>query len=195
MRTLIENQLNFKLTKAQQKFVAENERLIGYVSYKRFRFQGNNEIYEFCYGYAAVGLCQAAKIYDPRHDGTFAGLACRCIYMAICQALRIWYKDRAKQPLSLNQVVDEKGHEFGELIPAPGEFEPLEYKILAESVYQKVESVLGDKDKEIFRLWLHGRAEIKIARAMGISYGSVKVRICRAKKQCRASFNYGEIFS
>ena len=187
---------NVKLTKEQQKLAADNERLIGYVSYKLYHFQRNSEEYELCYGYAATGLCQAAKIYDPSR-GTFAAIACRCIKFAINDALRKRDRYRAAlQPISLDAPLCLDANDNLDLLaPAPDEIEPLEYKILCESVYQKVETFLTPMQKKAFRPWLHGEEETEIAREINTSYASVKNLIHFSKKRCIVCFNPDEIFS
>ena len=85
--------------------------------------------------------------------------------------------------------------ELGSIIPAPDEWNPLEYKVLVESVYQKVEPVLTAKEKEVFRPWLHGKSSDEIARAIGVSKAAVKNRTEKARKKCRALFNPEEIFT
>lgn len=99
--------------------------------------------------------------------------------------------------ISLNKKVCTDGNapEFGDLIPAPDEWESLEYKVLVESVCQKVEPVLSANEKESFRLWLHGMSSDEIAKIIGASTIAVKNRTEKARKKCKALFNPDEMFA
>jgi DNA-directed RNA polymerase specialized sigma subunit len=200
MRTLIEDQLNFKLTKEQQKLVIENANVIGAVFHKFVRKYNSTERYDEIYGDAAIGLCRAAKIFNETYNnqGSFFSFAFDFVQWAVFNSNRkrnTYYHHNA----SLNAIIGNDDHgddvELGEQIPAPDEWEQLEYKILAESAYQKVEPVLTIKEKEVFWPWLHGVAYPQIAKATGVKEHTVRTRMVTAKNKCRIFFNPEEIFS
>jgi len=197
MKDSMENPKSMKLTEEQQRLVDENERLIGYVSCKLCHLRMNSELYEYCYGYAAIGLCKAAKVMNKLDYKTFAGLACKWILFEVRNAMNRFYRYReVYQPLSLDApLCPGADDDFGSLISSPDKMELLEYKILAESVYQRVEPVLTPTLKKAFKPWLHGKQETEIAKALGVSRNVVKARIYLAKKQCRALFSPDEMFT
>ncbi|HCM24659.1 MAG TPA: hypothetical protein DHW78_10110 [Ruminococcaceae bacterium] len=192
---------NVKLTKEQQKLVANYEKYIGFVCGKLYHMKKGEELEEYCYGMGALYLCHAAVLYTPA-CGVFSGYAWQYIKYGVLNARRKFFKHRDRCKLSLDTpILSEDGSDtFTSLIPAPDEIEPLEYRILTESVYQKVEPALiykgkGKKQAEVFRLWLHGMREPEIAKRMKISDAYVRELICYSKKICRTYFNADEIFS
>jgi len=187
------SQQDIRLTKEQQQFVADNEGLINYMYTKKFRFL--KAPYDFYYGYAAIGLCKAAIAYDA-NKGSFFALAYLCIKSEITHAYESANKDIWTR-LSLNDLVYENDtSELESKIPAPDEWEKIEYKILAESVYQRVELVLTPKEKVAFKRWLHGENKFEIARAMGgISINTVSDHVINAKNKCRELINPDELFA
>lgn len=199
---LTEDSKNIMLTKEQQQLVADNENVIGAVFQRLVRqYNLTCEEYADFYGDAAVNLCKAAKIYVKRKGSKdkFFVFAFVCVKWGI---LNSYMKEEKHlhRTTSINKIIGQDDHgddvELGEIIPSPDdEFEQLEYKILAESVYQKVESVLGDKEKEAFQPWLLGNKNPEIARALGISQHTSLCRIIRAREKCRNAFNADEIFS
>ncbi len=192
-----DNQEDCKLTREQQKLVADNERIIGCVLHKFLHKFRTKECYEYYYGYAAIGLCQAARQFDKNGTVSFFSFAFQDVKWAVYNANA--KRKRDLQPsISLNQIVgncEDYDEELGSLIQAPDEFEPLEYKILVESVCQKVEPALTVEEKEALRLWLHGKNSTEISRAMNIGTSDAKMNIQRAKKKCKVCFSPDEIFS
>jgi RNA polymerase sigma factor (sigma-70 family) len=199
---LTEDSENIKLTKKQQKLVADNENVIGAVFQRLVRqYHFTCEEYADFYGDAAIALCRAAKIFDEKYNnnGRFFSFAFVCVNWSIFNS---YMKDEKHfhRTTSLNKIIGQDDHgddvELSEIIPSPDdEFEQLEYKILAESAYQKVEPVLGNKEKDAFRLYLLGNENPEIAITLRISQHASLCRIWRAKKKCRTCFNADEIFS
>jgi len=189
---LINSQQDMKLTKEQQQLVADSENLI----YFQMRIMHIKDFEEF-YGSAAYGLCKAARDYNPS-KGSFSTLATLYIRNEILMDKKEW--KRSLHPLiSIDQTKEfDHGGDTEESIiqvPAEDEFLPLEYKILVESVYQKVEYVLTAKEKLVFRPWLQGKRGSEIAIEMGFKKGTIEKNIRNAKKKCRDLFNPAEIFS
>jgi RNA polymerase sigma factor (sigma-70 family) len=200
MRVLVEDMLDFKLTETQKKLVVENANVIGAVFHKFIHTRYTTVNYDEIYGDAAIGLCRAAKIFEEKYHnkGNFFSFAFVFVKWAMMNSSR--KRDTYYQyTTSLNEIIGQDDHgvdvELGEQIPAPDEWESLEYKILAESVYQKVEPVLTEKERKVFRPWLHGKEYMEIAKELGISPHTVVNRRTSAKKKCRAAFTADEIFS
>jgi hypothetical protein len=100
--------------------------------------------------------------------------------------------------MSLDQPIDTDtvGDTFGSLIPDPDDvWEHLEYRILVESVCQKVAPVLSPREKVAFNYWLHGKKNVEIAKAMGTCNQTASDYVLFAKKKCRTFFNADEMFS
>lgn len=201
MENSTEDSKNIMLTKEQQQLVADNENVIGAV-FQRFvrEYHSGGESYADLYGDAAINLCRAAKMFDEQYDNKDKFFVFAFVWVKWAMFGHFMKEEKyLKRTTNLNKIIGHDDHgtdvELGETIPSPDEWEQLEYKILAESVYQKVESVLGDKEKEAFRLYLLGNENPKVAIALGISQHSSLCRIWRAKKKCREVFNADEIFA
>lgn len=185
----------FRLTKAQQKLVADHEYIIGDAIHK-FCPGNKGSDYEKLYGDAAIGLCKAAHYYD-RSRGPFYQIAYSFVKWAIYSAFRMDYtRKHVLDTLSVDQPFSEDDScTLGSIIPAPDEYEQLEYKILVESVLQRVEPALTAEEKEAFRPWLYGESLSDISKAVGIRPVTVNSRIQKAKNKCRASFDADQIFA
>lgn len=183
---------NMKLTKEQQKLVADNERVIGAV-FKKFAHICNlRESYDDFYGDAAIYLCKAALYVDDVN--CFFSYSYTFVKWAMVNALRnrINY---SKHTVNIDEENDELD-EFSSLIQtSDGKWEQLEYKILVESVLQRVDPILTPAEKEAFNLYLQGKTNNDIAKILGIKYGAAKKRIVKAKKKCKNTLTPENIFS
>ncbi|WP_164918963.1 MULTISPECIES: sigma-70 family RNA polymerase sigma factor [Acutalibacteraceae] len=203
MKNLAESPQYGSLTNEQQQLVIENEKVIGaafkFVAHTFYTYKSHLK-YDDIYGDAAIGLCRAAKIYGANgdHSSSFFSFAFNFVESAILNSCRKATAD-SNRTISLNKIVcgDEDGNdaELGSRIPAPDEWDPLEYKVLVESVCQKVEPVLSTKEKESFRLWLHGMSSDEIAKTIGVSTFAVRDRTAKARRKCRACFDPEEMFA
>lgn len=198
----VEDSQFFKLTPKQQQLVVDNEKVIAIVYRKLIRMYSLTFplSYDDIYGDAAIALCKAAKIYDESKYNTasFFSFAIRFVKFALndfVEKRNTYYRHNA----NLNIV-----EETVEQIPAPDEWETLEYKILIESIYQKVESVLSAGEKDVFQLWLHGissksmckyAASNDITRSLNITKKAANLRLMRAKTKCRAMINSNDFFA
>jgi RNA polymerase sigma factor (sigma-70 family) len=184
----------WQLTTAQQELVAENEYIITHVFNKLHLY---DNYADDVYGAAAIGLCEAAKFYNKNNELPFYPVAFTYIKFKIFKEYNHKQKEQKALggTLSLNQPGIEGADELESVIPAPDEWEALEYKILADSLYQKVEHVLTFKEKEVFLRWLHGETNSDIARTEGMSRASISLRILSARNKCRTFFKADEIFS
>lgn len=195
----VKQSTEIKLTLKQQQLVADNADIILAVFFKLFKYNAVIS-YGDIYGDAAIALCKAAKIYDEEenHISPFPSFAFSVVKFKI---LNSWKKASVfyRRNTSFNRVIAQYDHgkykELGELIPAPDEWETLEYKILAESVFQRLSPVLTVKEKEVFRPWLHGVRVSEIAKATGIQQHTIRTRMTTARKKCRIFFNPTDIFS
>ncbi|WBY63691.1 hypothetical protein [Thermocaproicibacter melissae] len=201
MRTSVEDTLDFKLTKAQKKLVEDNFKVIGYV-YRRIKRSYLIAVsYDEIFGDAAIGLCRAAKYFDEKrhNEGNFFPLAYRSVQFAVFNSVKK-SKKYYHNTTSLNEPIfsefgDDEEKELGSIIPAPDDWESLEYKILVESIFQRVECILSDGEKKIFRPWLNGVEYQDIAKKLRITPYSVMAMELSIQEKCRAAFRADEIFS
>lgn len=194
----LQNSIENKLTLKQQQLVADNAEVIASVFKKCFKYNTMLR-YEEVYGDAAIALCKAAKDYDEGNNYnstffTFAFSYVKHVILHIIEKKAMLYHHN----ISINTIIGQddtgKERELCDLIPAPDEWEQLEYKILVESAYQKVEPVLTAKEKEAFRPWLHGEEISNIAGVTGTNQRTLRTRIRKARIKCRTAFNADEIF-
>lgn len=181
----------WKLTKEQQEIVVENEYIISHVLNK---LHIQNNYADDVYGAAAIGLCEAAKNYDENNRLPFYAVAFSYIKFKIFKEYN-HTKKALGGTLSLDQPAVDGADGLESVIPAPDEWEALEYKILADSLYQKIEPVLTDKEKVVFRRWLHGENNSDIARSLGKTRAATSLSILNARKKCQVSFNTDELFT
>lgn len=200
MKNQAVNSKSFTLTPKQQQLVEENKRVIGLVFRKYCKYNSMLR-FEDIYGDAAIALCYAAKVFEEKYksEGSFFGFAYHCVKCTILQLKIRKQTNDSLIPTSLNVSIgqDDSGDpkELGEEIPAPDEWEQIEYRILLESIYQKVEPVLTVREKEVFRLWLHGEEYKEIANKLGISRGTAVHTRTMAKKKCCSMFNPDDFFA
>jgi len=180
----IEDWQSMRLTKGQQKLVADNEIVIRVVFNKIARQYNLTEPYDNFYGDAAIYLCKAALYVDDMNR--FFAYS----YTFVKWALRGVLDDKYSQRTINVDEENEELEELSSLIYVPDDkWEQVEYKILAESVYQRVEPVLTYAEKQVFQLYLYGKSIKDIAGMLGIKYGAAKKRAKMAKKKCRDLFN------
>jgi RNA polymerase sigma factor (sigma-70 family) len=180
----IENWQSMILTKEQQKLVADNECVIRAVFKKFAREYNLTEPNDNFYGDAAIYLCKAALYVDDVNY--FFAYSYTFVKWAMPGVLEDKYSQR-----TIN--IDEENDELEELSSliqvSDDKWDHIEYKIFAESVYQRVEPVLTPEEKEAFKLCLDGKTIKDIARILKIKYGAAKRRTRMAKKKCKDFFN------
>lgn len=196
MESLTEDHENRKLTKEQQQLVIDNEYII-YLVLKKYNL---TPFKEDMWDIGEIGLCKAAQHWNQKSRFSFFTVAFDYIKWEFNTEGRKDIKCLSPK-ISLDQPIDNSnpdsaGDTFGSLIPDPDdEWEHLEYRILVESVCQKVAPVLSPMEKVAFNYWLHGKKNTEIAKAMGTCYQSASDFVLVARKKCRAAFNPDEIFS
>lgn len=173
------------LTVEQKKLVEENERFIYYVL-KRLCLP-----IEDYYGAAAIGICKAAKSYDPSRGYTFATWAWNCMKNE-CFMERRAEKRRDRPYLegfSLDQPsFNNDGDMVYPQIASDDSFsewiEDTEDESHAAEIYSKAQKKMTEKEKAAFKLFLVGRTQNDIARDIGTSRSYVSRLIEKAKTKC-----------
>ena len=196
-KNFTDHQVGRKLTKEQQQLVIDSEYIIYCVMKKYNLTPYKDEFWDI----GEIGLCKAALQWDEKRGVPFFTLAFNYIKWEFNTEGRKEMKDLYPK-MSLDQPVgndnsDAAGETFGSLVPDPDdEFERIEYKILVESVYQKVEHALSPKEKVAFKRWLYGENYTNIAREMGgISSRTISDHIVNARNKCKTFFNPDELFT
>lgn len=177
------------LTEAQQKLVADNEKLI-YYTLNRFGYP----LDEF-YGLGAIGLCRAAKIYNPK-DGSFANTAVWQIRSACnAEVMRLKRHKRPQYPISLETPVKAKNGlddlTLGDVIPSPGNaFDKVDDGAEAKDLLNKLKHNphISGRDKEIFLKWVGGDTQAKLSREYGISRERIRQIINSVKVWIRREY-------
>lgn len=173
------------LTEAQQKLVADNEKLI-YYALSKFGYP----LDEF-YDVGAIGLCKAAKIYNPK-KGSFANTAIMQIRSACNGELaRAKRHKRPQYPISLETPVKAKGGDsnltLGDVLPSPSNMvDEAEAMMEATSLLSKLKCSrhISSRDKEIFLKWVTGETQTELSREYGVSRERIRQIISSIKSRC-----------
>jgi hypothetical protein len=168
-----------------------NQQVIGTVYRKCVRDTCIDYNYGDYFGDAAVALCEAAKKFTRKYDEKRGFYMYALTYLTYDIRKKYWREYRyQREKTSLESYEDDFGddHDFGSVISDPNDdFEMLEYKILVESVCQKVGKVLLPKEKEFFQLWLYGFQCDEIARFLCFKRAGLP-SIPRLKKKVHVEF-------
>ncbi|MVB11629.1 helix-turn-helix protein [Caprobacter fermentans] len=185
-----------KLTKEQQKLVIDYEHVI----YRVLKQYNLTPFRERLWDIGEIGLCEAALRWNEHNQSkgisffTFA-------FKRIQSELNTEYKKEKKclyPTISLDQPIqnDDFADVFGSLVgDTDDEFERIEYNILVESVYQKVEPVLSSSEKVTLKHWLHGEKCNDIAKTLGVNFNTISANIANIKNKCKTFFDPKEMFS
>lgn len=168
------------LTVEQSALAEENERLI-YYALKRF---GITDIDEY-YGFAAVGLCKAAKYWAPER-GKFSTFAMVVMRNELHLARRSQRKD-VKPSVSIDYR-DDDGACLQ--LAAPDSFETVESRMLRNYVVGVAKARLKPKDYETFESLLYGEKTEVFAHRIGQTYHSAATRRVKVRKKLRTVFNH-----
>ena len=193
---LADNQRYSKLTKQQQQLVLNNEYII-YCVLKKYNL---TPFQDDMWDVGEIGLCKAAQRWDEKDGVSFFTVAFNYIKWEFnttgrSEIKNVFPKISLDQPIEDNNS-DTVGDTLGSFVPDPDdEWEHLEYRILVESVCQKVEHVLSPKEKVAFTYWLQGKKNGEIAKAMGVCFQTTSECIQNAKNKCRSFFNAEEMFA
>lgn len=185
-----------RLTKEQQQLVIDNE----YIIYLVLKKYGLTRFQDDMWDIGEIGLCKAARRWNEKSGVSFFSVAFNYIKWEFNTEGRkeikcLYPKMSLDQPID-NDNSDTVGDTFGSLIPDPDDvWEHLEYRILVESVCQKVAPVLSPREKVAFNYWLHGKKNVEIAKAMGTCQQTASDFVVLAKSKCRTFFNADEMFA
>lgn len=163
------------MTDGQRKLAEENHNLI-----YSFLHEQRLSIDEW-YGLAAIGLCEAAELYDPAR-GTFSTIAYSCMRNKIYKQLR---RDSAKKrgsefvTVSLQEVRRnaKTGDDYALEDVVPSEMH-MEDEVIAEMNLRRVLGDTKDRDRKVLLLLSDGMSQNMVAHVIGTSQATVS-RIAR----------------
>lgn len=169
-----------KLTPEQIRIVEENHNLIYFVIHK------NKWNIEECYGAAALGLCLAARNFDPSRGTKFSTYAIKTITYSIKNSFRRqqWH---AINTTSLDAAIFVKDNgspvALGDLVEDP--IDRITDAINLNDFREALDE-LGALYKELYRLYAQGFTQTEIAHKLGISQPMISRKINQIKKYLQA---------
>lgn len=163
-----------KLTPEQAKLVEDNHNLIYHVLLK---YHWDIDKY---YGIAAIGLCNAAKMFDPTKGIKFSTYACIAIKNQVLY-------DKRKRQLPIDFSLDERFYindkgdnaSKGDLIE---DSTNLIDDVIFELALKETLGKLDEKHRRTLELKMQGVDQTTIGEMEGITQGSVSRRLKRIKE-------------
>ncbi len=160
---------------ARNTLIERNLRLVAFVAKKYYQ---SGKDYEDLISIGTIGLIKAINKFDESKGIRFATYAVRCIHNEILMCLRS--EKKLVNEVSMNEPIgfDYEGNEINlmDILCDEDEsvFNEVNLKLDTKKLYEGVESVLDDREREIIilRYGLYGKkalAQRTIAKALGIS--------------------------
>ena len=175
-----------KLTKEQQNFVAENHNLI-------YKFLNEMNLPdEKYYDLAAIGLCQAAIVYDNSR-GAFSTLAFKCMKSQIC---RYWQHKSRKYIIPDDKIISYDCEVCGDDLYDKVDFLDFIFNEISNEYFDEYENIinkvaieemqneLNAKEKVILRMLYSGLERKEIAKELSCTVEGVRYCIGRIRKKC-----------
>lgn len=160
------------LTDSQALLVEKNHSLIF-----SFLKKCNLEIDDW-YGVAALGLCNAARHFDPDRNIKFSSLAYQCMLNSVRMEMRSQRK-LVSASLSLEDPISDIEDES--LLISETVYEEADFRdaIAIRSMYNQVRDQFSIRDRNIIdRIFLHSQDQRSVASNYGISQAQIS-RICK----------------
>lgn len=177
-----------KLSEEKRKFAEKNHNLIYYYLHSR------NLNYEEFYDIVAIGLCKAAKSYDPTKGFTFSAFACKCMYNEVGNYLakeskRFGIKDTSL--LSLDDAIPNREEDKDSLVINTIESASYlpESEIEAKMMEETLDAILTDQERQVFHYRLESYNQSAIGRKMGLSRQRVNTLMGQIKKKWIGIYN------
>ena len=169
----MEQTVERKLTTEQQKLVEDNHTLI--YSYLHKNSLGQVDWYGVC----ALGLCKAAKTYNPMR-GAFSTYAFTCMhYEVLSEMLKLNAKKRNGYTLlSLEEPLSEEGFTLGCQL---ADSACMESNVVLRLSLEEFCYPLSDRERQVFLLYISGLKYKEIGERLRISPS----RVCQLLKLMR----------
>jgi len=158
------------MTTEQKKLVEDNHNLI-----YSFLRKVNLDIEDY-YDLAAIGLCKAAKGYNPDKGLAFSTFAYRCMRNQVGQEFRkenMQKRSGDKEILYYDKVIENEDGStaaFRDLMPAQTN---VEEEVVTSCTLRDALEHLDNRSRRIFYLLSQGYTQCEIAAELGISQPSV----------------------
>ena len=167
------------LTEAQQALTEKNHAYIYYIIKKL------GLPVEDYYGAAAIGLCKAARAYNPSKGTAFSTFAYAVMSNEIMQECRRGAK-RIRPVASLDDFLgDSDGDTLSTVIADPiDRIDAIDTRLLLE---QAIAHIKNPRTLEIVNLYMAGHRQADIAKHFGISRSCVGMILQSVKEFCKRS--------
>lgn len=174
------------LTNEQQMLVIGNMAFVNYIIGKQFSAVPlcNTISRDDLESAGYLGLCKAAKTFDPALETKFSTYAAVCIANEIRMILR---KHRVADTISLSECVGDyfdtpEKNSLGALIGQEEEgFENILDKIFVEQIVPKVHKAITPKERQILKYHLLGYKQEYIGEQVGTSQPFISRKINKIK--------------
>ena len=172
-----------QLTEAQQALTEKNHAYIYYIIKKL------GLPVEDYYGAAAIGLCKAARAYNPSKGTAFSTFAYAVMSNEIMQECRRGAK-RIRPVASLDDFLgDSDGDTLSTVIADPiDRIDAIDTRLLLE---QAIAHIKNPRTLEIVNLYMAGHRQADIAKHFGISRSYVGMILQSVKEFCKRSLQDG----
>lgn len=127
-----------------------------------------------------VGLCKAAKLYDPNLNVKFVTYATRLVVTNMLLYIRN------------NKKNVEKTVVLKDFMTPPDE--ATEDTVLLNQVVAYLRQTLSEKNFKIFQMWLGGATQSEIARSVGCTKQNVSILIKRIQEKVKRKFGDEKLF-
>lgn len=179
-----------QLTDEQRQIATDNHGLIG----KYLNDHKSTMEYEDWYDILAIGLCQAARSYNPER-GAFSTFAYKCMSIEVAKIQRYNNKNRQRfqeNILYFNSCIDENGEYCGDYLEnqAP-RCNSVENKVLSEYILNEYlrDKRASSQVRKILDLSSRGYTQQEIADMIGCT----RANISRVKKEFEAYIKTGAV--
>lgn len=165
------------MTTEQEKLVESNLRLVDFVIHRKFPYWREIGEYEDTQQIGRIGLCKAAKTYDPTKGFSFATYAVKCVHNELKLSLRninALSRRGEDRLLSMDAALDDDGFTLADLVSDPGA--DTEHQLEVREKLQKLKEAFED-EPILFAVATKQMTQREAADILGISQPQVCRRI------------------
>lgn len=168
------------LDEQQRKLVEDNLKLCHYALHRMGIHEGDR--YDDCFQTACIGLCKAAKHYQPE-KGEFSTYACLSIYRALAYDWKLEKRWNNINVLCLNKPIqvglDEGNCDMEDQIPS---LRTADEGLWKNEIWSAIET-LPLRLKRVFVLYMQGQTLQEIGNSMGVTRERARQILSKAKEK------------
>lgn len=176
-----------KLTIQQQQLVEENHNLIYEFAYRK------NLLLDEYYDILAIGLCNAAKIYND-NKGSFSTIANCCMRNEVDMYWRSLERKKRKSnvPKEMHWSLDEYGNDINALdyLYVGVSHDPTYENVYNEMLVEGLNDILTDKEKLIVEYLMNGLYQTEIGRILNCKQQTIHYHIKKIGNKISRYLNY-----